>query len=501
MIKYVVKYCYVCILLACASALWACSAQHVDLHTDAHHDVLRKDVSRIEEMYPQAKERFDDIEPAAGPVSLTLKKALRRGVLYNLDARVSAMEILAEKSDISIEQLRMLPSMKATGAYRGRTNSGATSSFSVLSGQQSLEPSQSAEQNRRTLELEASWNLIDAALAISESRNAKEETLIAGSRYKKVIQNIQRDIYAAYWRALVYQQHSKQTEQLCREVDEQIRKTEKALESRLISSDAASEKITALSTKKKELIDAQSQMAFAEIELKSLLSLPPETEIVLDANTSLFDRKYKELLEADIADLEWEALTSRPEVEEEILKKNIVWRNTRQEFIRTVPGLELFLGRNYDSNKFLQDLNWTNYSARITQSLTAMLTLPARVYRGKNEEHLADARRQALVLAVMAQTRIARLRLETARDEYETDLKRKKAADKRAFSAQTKYLSGFQSGSDLLLARLDKQLTAMQTKMAEAQMQDAYAAFANTLGREIVPVGMTTSDKAEGEAS
>lgn len=161
-------------------------------------------------------------------------------------------------------------------------------------------------------------------------------------------------------------------------------------------------------------------------------------------------------------------------------------RDTRREILQTFPGLNLLYSREYDSNKYLVDTNWTDYSAKIVQSVTNLLTLPARYDAVKEREAVADARRQALSAAIVAQVHMARARLTSVDDAYKQSLMARRAAGRRSHAEAGKKLQGFASGQDDLLARMDLRTESIRSAMIYADYQDAYAAMRNTLGQPVV---------------
>jgi hypothetical protein len=187
----------------------------------------------------------------------------------------------------------------------------------------------------------------------------------------------------------------------------------------------------------------------------------------------------------DSTSLEWEALHSRPEMREEILKKNISIRDTHREVYQTFPGLNLIHSREYDSNKYLVDPNWANFSAKIVQTITGIITLPDRYDAAKRKEAVADARRQALNAAIIAQFHMARMRLASMEEAYMRSLLAKKAASRKSHAASGKRMQGFASGLDDLVARMELQLETMRAGMVYADYQDAYAAMKSTLGQSV----------------
>ena len=468
--------------------LGGCTAPAVDLDSPRHLAMLEADRKMAEQLQPDAPKK----------ISLTLDQALQRGIEANLDARVAALEILVQQKNVTLEKLKALPSLNASRGYVGRDNDGASSSRSVLSGLQSLEPSQSSDRDRQTAALELNWNLLDVALAYADAQKADSGAQVSRERHEKVIQNIERDVYAAYWRAYAYQTTKSQTDKLLADTGLQVDRLNKAVKEKLISADVAGDQVVLLNDRVRSLKELNDQLNLSEIELKSLLSYPLSSEILLQ-KPDVRSGAYKSLLNESVEAQEWEALKERPELREEIIQKNITLQDTKREILTTLPGMELFVGANYDSNGFLQDSTWISSSAKLVQSIVSIFTLPTRYEAAKTREGLADARRQALVAAVLAQTHIARTRLQTREMAYQDAQRSLRSASGKATLVGHKKAAGFSSGQSVLQARLESQIETVRSHLAQAGVQDSYAAYMNTLGRRFFkPVNLT---QGMGDAS
>jgi multidrug efflux system outer membrane protein len=454
------------ILLVATCILSGCGNEIASLDSRGHQKILDSD--RI-------------TEGAGQTIHLTLDEALARGVEKNLDARVAAIEVLVQKKNITVDQLKALPGIEAKRGYVGRDNAGATSSRSVLSGLQSLEPSQSTESDRFVSELSVSWNLLDAVMALNEAQSTKDETKITIERYSKVIQNIERDVYAAYWRGLAYQENRQLIRALLIEGEAQSRKLMQAADQRLLSASQVSDKLLQLSDRQRSLRDFYNQLSSADTELKSLLSLSQTADLVL-VRPSQQPKHYTVLLKSNVANLESQALKNRPEMREDILQTNIATRNIRQEVFRSFPGAELLLSYNDDSNAFLQDKTWLNFSANIVQNLLNVFTIPARIQLAEKQVELEEAKRKALSAAILAQVHLAHARLDNTHLQYQDSQMASRISARRAAAARAEKATGFTSGYDSLMTRMEGQIEKIRSQIAFANLQDSYAAMVNTLG-------------------
>lgn len=461
------------VALCACSFLISCTADRVTLDTPEHKAQLEKDYAQTQDLaLPQSLE-------------LSIDDALQRGLDANLDARVSALETLSKEDDIDLARLQALPQMQIQASRLGRNNEGASSSRSLLTGNQSLEPSYSTERFRTTTEMSLSWNMLDSMLAVAQTRIAKDEALIARERHDKVLQNIQRDIYNAYWRAKAYQDTKIRTENLIQQTQNHLDKIDLAKRQKLLSATQAASLKNGFSQQYQSLTSLHNDLSLAEIELKSLLSLPQNTALTLVSEADTNQAEIDRMLGADLASLEEEALLNRPEMRETYLQKNIDRQNIRNEILKTLPGAELFFASNRDTNQFLADSDWLSYSASLTQNLISLFTLPARKRAAENIETLGDARRVSLTAAVLTQVHLSRHRLQTALDEYEDAKLGSEIGLELARADSVRHTEGLSSLSNSLPAILQGQAERIRALQAEAEIQDALGSLYNSLGRNI----------------
>ena len=451
----------------------ACTANRVELGSADHMEILKADRENSADRSSPEK------------LHLSYHDALKRAIAQNLDARVSALEALSKEDDIDIARLQAMPDFSISGTAYGRSNKGASSSRSIISGNESLEPSYSTERYHNTREISVSWNTLDLILAVAESRIAKDEAIIARQRHAKVLQNIERDVHAAYWQAFAHQKTVNETEELLDRVQKQLGNVKKAHKENLIAASKAADLQNEIQQQKTSLDAVNKDLSYAEIELKSLLSIPQDTKLILTSKPDKKNKIVKSLLSAELAALEEEALVKRPEVNETILQKNIDAQNTRNTILRTVPGADLFFASNRDSNEFLYDKDWLSFSASISQSLSALFTLPARHRAAKNIEELGDARRLSLAAAIITQVHLARHRLDLAQQNYKQAEESYRIAREQARKAKAQKSLGLESGNVALPKTLQAQTLKIQSLQAHAEMQDALASLLNTLGRPL----------------
>lgn len=418
--------------------------------------------------------------------SLKVEDVLARALRYNLDARVAEMDELITAEDLSIESLNALPSVKAKIQRVGRNNRGGSSSLSLLTGLQSLQPSISSDQYRNTQLLNVEWNLLDAGITLGRARSTADRVLIAQERRRKIYHNIVQDAYAAFWRVAVAQAALPMVDDLIQQSDEQIGVLDEQVKQGIAPLDEVQGKKATLLEKRKQLSDLKQGVLFAEIELKTLIDYPLDKSIAVDPGQKDWLAVGEvPKIKGDVTHLEQSAFMNRPELREEILNKRISVRDIKLSIIETFPGADIVLGFNRDSNSFLANKTWIDGVIGLTQSINKIITAPARYDRAKKVDELSDRRRQALVAAIMTQVRVAKARFDFLSGSYgENEAQNKNAQDilKRILNFQA---AGMMSKPDVVNARIDAGISTVNRALAYAELQEAYGRFITTMGVDI----------------
>jgi len=417
---------------------------------------------------------------------MTLDEALDLAVKRNLDVQVALMEELIRSGEYNIEKLSLLPHVEIGGSYQGRNNAGASSSRSALTGVQSLEPSVSTDRHRRTMQLETSWNILDAAVTVAHARTASDRVLIAHERRRKVLQNLAQDVYVAFWRAAAEQETAQKHAALLKEADQRLADLEQALKKGALPHESGLQKKEELLRKRNALAEKRRGVAQAMLELKTLLGLSPQdrVELRLPQKNWLTAGSFPKL-EQDIEQLQETALMNRPEIKEAFLKERIALRDIKSTVLETLPGARFFLGLNKDSNSFLSDQDWTNFSVSLSATLMDLFTLPQRYEHAKNKKTLSDKQRYALLVAVIAQVHVAKQQLEERRvlfsqvDEQSGNYKKILRSERRKRDA------GLGSDLSVLNTELDYALLQWDRISAYQTTQHAYARMLNSLGVDV----------------
>lgn len=411
---------------------------------------------------------FATQEPVVAPI--TLDEAIARALKYNLQQRVALMERALQDNLIDVQKYGMLPKLTARAGLRTRNNDYGSSSESLASGRQSLEPSTSQERDGDSADLQMSWNVLDFGLSYFGAKAQSNKALAAEERRRRVAADIIRDTRAAYWSAVTAERLKNQVGDTliqARQTLEYARQTE---QQRLVAPIVALRYQRDLLNMVRQTEALDNELAQAKAKLAALMNMAPGTPFTLaapDAATlAVPTLPYK------LEQLETLAMVRRPELREEsYLARNAVLE-TRMSLLRLLPNAALFGGLNYESNKYLANQNWADAGVQVSWNLLNVLSWPATKRSGEARNQLAELRRQALRMTVLTQVHVAWLERERAVAMFNRAQELSRLQD--AIQVQTENAARSNAETQLELVR-----TRVETLLATRARDLSYAELVN----------------------
>ncbi|MDH4553721.1 TolC family protein [Pseudomonas sp. BN417] len=431
---------------------------------------------------------FKDQEPVSGP--LTLHEAMARAVKYNLEARLKVMEEALAKRQVDLASFDMLPRMAMEAGYAGRNNVSASSSQSVRTGTQSLEPSTSQDRDRNVADLTMVWNVLDFGVAYVSAKQQADQRLIVQERRRKVVHTIIQDVRSAYWRAVAADRLLKQIDSLMARVDEARDSSQRMSRERIGDPVQALGYQRALIDATRQLEEQRRALSLAKTELAALINLPLNTDFTLAAA----DGYPVPELKVDIGRLEEEALASRPELREQDYQARISAAETRKAMLRLLPGLEFSAGGHYDSNSFLVNQSWADYGVKVTWNLFNAISAPAAIDVAKAGESVAAARRQAMSMAVLAQLYVANANFHEAQRQFQTNQQLADLDGQIAEQLRNRYKTQSIGELDLIQGELNTLNAQLQRDLSYAELRNAYAQLFVSAGVDPLPETLPDSN-------
>ncbi|WAJ36958.1 TolC family protein [Pseudomonas sp. GOM7] len=437
---------------------------------------------------------FKDQEPLNGP--LTLHEAMARAVKYNLEARLKVMEEAMAQRQVDLATFDMLPRMALSAGYAGRSNMSASSSESIRTGTQSLEPSTSQDRDRDVADLTMVWNVLDFGVSYVSAKQQGDQRLIVQERRRKVLHTIIQDVRSAYWRAMAADRLLTQIDSLMNRVAQARDNSQRLSEQRIGDPIQALSYQRALIEATRQLEEQRRALSLAKTELATLINLPLGTDVELapDAGYQMPE------LKVELSQLEQEALASRPELREQDYQARISAAETRKAMLRLLPGLEFSAGGHYDSNSFLVNQSWADYGVKVTWNLFNVLSAPAAIDVAKAGQEVADARRQAMSMAILAQLHVANANFREAQRQFQTSQQLAGLDSQIVEQLRNRYQAQGIGELELIQGELNTLQADLRRDLAYAELRNSYGQLFASVGFDPLPESIA-SDSIEDIAA
>ncbi|MBK9081564.1 MAG: TolC family protein [Rhizobiales bacterium] len=437
-----------------------------------------------------------DNEPVSRPIDLY--EAIARALKYNLDQRVELMQQALRERELELSTYQGLPSLVLNSGYTGRDRVNASSSESVLTGAQSLVPSTSQDRNMGVADATLSWNILDFGLSYVRARQAADQVLAQAEMRRKVLNRVVEDVRTAYWRAITSERMMARLRTLEHRAQNAMANSRELFEAKQTSPVEALTYQRELVEIKREAQRIEGELALARGQLASLMNLPPGSKFRLVAQNV---GAAPGLPSGSGRQLVMIALQNRPEMREIAYKVRVNERETDAALLEMLPGFNVFLGANVDSNSYLYNQHWVGWGAKASWNLLKVFQHPAKQQVVDAQAKLLDERALAITMAVMTQVHASRVRYTHARREFATsaqylDVQRRLLGQIRA-SQQTDRL-GEQT---LIREEMNTLVAEVKRDIAFASLQNAYANVYASLGLDAYPPVSIDETSVAGLAS
>jgi len=427
------------------------------------------------------KQMFEGQETVERP--LTLAEATARAIKYQADYRQKRMEEAAAAAQIDVAKFDLLPKVTANAGYNWRNNDSFGFGF-TQDGTISSNPTASVERVTSMGGVGLAWNVLDFGTSYFRARQLSDQRLIAEERRRKAVQTLMHDVRVAWWRAEAAQRLLPASDSLLAEIDQAIEKTRVIENGKMLPPVQTATLRRALLDLAQQIALRRQELAQAQVELSALINTPPGVEYRIVAGD-----EAREVLDltADIDALELVALRNRPEIAEEGYRARISRDEARKALVGLIPNVSLDLGRNFDSNKYLLNNTWTSVGVRVALNLVKVFSIPAQQRLEEAQHSADDARRMAMAMAVLAQTRLAAVRYTLVADEF---LIWDEAVHDDELIVRNLTSSGqacIDTELELIRARARSLASRINRDLAYANLQASVARLYNSVGYDAVP--------------
>lgn len=433
---------------------------------------------------------YKDQQPLTGP--LTASEAVARALKYNYDQQLASAEANMQASQFDVAVMNMLPRLAASAGYNVRNNENASSSMSVITRRQSLEPSTSQDEAHATADLTFSWNLLDFGVSYFQAKQQGDRTLISVERRRRVINNIAKEVRSAFWRTATAERLLPKIEPLLEQAETALKNNQEIEKNKLEPVIQTLEYRKNLLQVIAQLRRLKSDLSIAKAQLAALINVPPRTNFTVVPPPAT--PEYPRTLSVDLPSMELIALSQRPELREEAYQERIDRNNLYKEMVRLVPGLSILSGLNYDSNSYLVNNLWAEAGVRATYNLVNLISGPKILDAAEKQIQVSRTRRLALSVAVLTQVNVSYQQylhsvqnLDAAQQVAEVEAGIARAVNDGGLADAQPEFERIRQGLQAVAAELDRD-------RAFNDLQGALANLYTALGFDPVPPTVRTDD-------
>lgn len=356
-----------------------------------------------------------DVDPIKG--ALSLEEAIARGLKYNLDRRTRMMEEGIAFNQLDVSKFDMLPKLVASAGYNNRSENAISRAEDSVTGAPSLaNPFISSEKSHITTDLGLTWNLLDFGLSYYGAKQNADRALIAVERRRKAMHLLIQDIRSAFWRTASAQKLRVEIKNSIALAVDALGDARKAENERLRSPLDSLRYQRQVMENLRLLESIDQELSTAKIELTNLINVPLDFDLqVIEPAEALNPR----MLALPISDLEDIAIARNADLREQFYNTRIASEETRKTILRMFPNLNFNYTLKHDSDKYMVNNSWNEAGAQLSFNLLNLLSAPSQKRLAKAGVALADQRRVATQMAILAQMHIARLQYSNALQQFE----------------------------------------------------------------------------------
>lgn len=447
---------------------------------------------QIKQASADQQQMFAQQEPVSGPISLD--EAMARAVKYNLRHRLALMEQALAANEFDVKSFSMLPKLAASAGWNGRSQINASSSESVLTHSQSLEPSTSQDRSIRDAGLELSWNVLDFGLSYYAAKAQANNALAFEEKRRRIVADIIQKVRKAYWEAATAQRLQPQVSAALKEARGALAQARETEKQRLLSPLQSLRYQKALLKMVRQLEAVDAELATSRAQLAALMNLAPSSDyrlVVPDESTL-----KTPALNYPLAQLEQLAMIKRPEIREEAYKARNAVLETQSAMIKLLPGASLFAGSNYNSNSYLVNNDWADAGLKVSWNLFNLLSYPAIKRTGEARERVAELRRQALRMTVLTQVNVAWLSFQQAEHRFNRNQQLTDVQNRILKQTNNAVASQSQTVLERIRTTTEAVLTTRQRDRSYADLRTAYGAIYQAAGLDPLPPSLTDDSVA-----
>ena len=356
-----------------------------------------------------------DVQAVRGPVSL--EEAIARALKYNLERRTRMMEEALAQRQLDLSKYDLLPKAVLQAGYNHRSEFATTRAIDSVTGAPSLaNPSISSDKDHRTVDLGFTWSVLDFGLSYYTAEQNANRVMVAAERRRRAMHLLIQDVRTAFWRTAGAQKLRADVRSAITLAEEALGDARKA-EAERVRSPLDSLRYQRQVLENVRLLESIDQdLSTARVELAHLINVPLAVDLKVQEPADTLNRR---LLDLSTDHMEATAIEQNAELREQFHGADIARLEAKKVLLRMFPNLTFGFSLKYDDDQFLVHHRWNEAATQLSYSLINLLSAPAQKRFAEAGVQLADQRRVATQMAVLAQVHVAKLQYASAYQQFQ----------------------------------------------------------------------------------
>ncbi|TWC71798.1 TolC family protein [Herbaspirillum sp. SJZ099] len=305
--------------------------------------------------------------------------------------------------------------------------------------------------------------------------------LIAAERRRKAMHLLVQDVVSAFWRTASAQKLNEQ-------VTLAIINAESALEdARRSESERVRSPIDALRYQRQLLENLRllenidQELSVGRLELAQLMNAPLDMHFrVVEPD----DRLATPLLGMPMRQMEELAMTHNADIREQQYSSRIAVEETKRTMLKLFPNLSFNAGIRHDTDRYMINNTWNETGMQLSYNIFNLLAAPSQKRFAEAGVKLADQRRMATQMTVLAQVYLSRLQYEAAYRQYLRSDEIWHADEKIAEHSRNREMMQTQSRLEQVSNNTAAIVSLLRRYQSMAQVQNMRGKLQATLGLE-----------------
>jgi len=428
------------------------------------------------------------LRPMASPLAnsgkpLTLDDVRARTLAHNTEYARQTEQMMEKLKFVGNRGAELLPQVYA-GAYSvNRNNTNASIGIKVNDENGSMPEDFYTAQDKvfSTTEFKMTWDLLD--LGLSGLRNS-QKTIGAYSQAEQnrlICNRLVVDVEHAYWRAVAAEQAETKYEWLKNRIAYALDLSQRRIEEN-------PELKTSELMFQRELIDINRwyQSIFrsllpAKSELAKLMNLPAGTEYTLSDQS--LPVELGELVSSDLPALVTLAYQNRPEIRQALYARDAQQLKNKEDILRHLPALKLFMGASRDSNSFLLNNNFTSAGMNLSWDLMRLTQIGKTKSNGGKKLQDRQYETELMATAVFAQVVLAQDQIKKLDYDLSLAWKAQSVQAKITTEMDAEVRKNKQPETYLVKEELMRELSVLREQQARAEFKAASARLHQSIGQ------------------